>query len=57
MDKWTKRDKKLKARQAFKTFNKQMTDNEPRKRKHRYKSRADIEWEFNGVSEFDVEDV
>ena len=47
MDKWLKRDKKLKDRRVLKSIRQVMSEKEPRKKKRRYKSRhdlADEEW-------------
>ena len=47
MDKWLKRDKKLRDRQALKSIRQAMSEGEPRKKKRRNKSRydmADEEW-------------
>lgn len=56
MYKWMKRDKKIKARQRVKTFNKRVADYEPRKRKNRYRSREDMEWELHDKEDFNAED-
>ncbi len=50
MDKWLKRDKKLRDRRASKSIRHAMSEREPRKKKRRYKSRDDIadeEWRFH----------
>ena len=46
MEKWNKRDKKLNNRRALKSIRKAMGDSEPRRKKDRYKSDYDLEWEF-----------
>ena len=46
MNKWSKRDKKLSSRRAWKSFRKIMNESEPRKKKRRYKSHADMEWDL-----------
>ena len=55
MDKWLKRDKKIKDRQALKSIRQAMSEREPRKKKRRYKSRYDIadeEWRiYNKTTE------
>lgn len=55
MDKWVKRDKKLNRRRALKFIRKAMKEEEPRKKKRRYKSHADEEWDMNRLlaEEFD----
>ena len=42
MDKWIKRDRKLKGRQASKSIRQAMNEREPRKKTRRYKSRDDM---------------
>ena len=42
MDKWLKRDRKLRDRRASKSIRQAMSEKEPRRKKRRYKSRDDL---------------
>ena len=59
MDKWLKRDKKLKDRRVLKSIRQVMSEKEPRKKKRRYKSRhdlADEEWRLTIPSSTEFEE-